>query len=118
MRGAAKQIVLPFATGAVAVRMRLHDSGLAFVCTHMSSGEAEGDDQKRNYDYAEIVRRLQFPPDVEGASDADALLGISTSGINKVSCTVAGSIESGVAEAHVQTDLLEYLSGLPPLYAT
>lgn len=70
--------------GAVAVRMRLHDSGLAFVCTHMSSGEAEGDDQKRNYDYAEIVRRLQFPPDVEGASDADALLGISTSGINKV----------------------------------
>lgn len=64
--------------------MRIHDSGLAFVCSHLSSGESEGDDQKRNYDYSEIVRRLQFPPDSDGVSDAEALLGTSASGINKV----------------------------------
>ncbi|KAK9792500.1 hypothetical protein WJX73_010349 [Symbiochloris irregularis] len=70
--------------GAVAMRLRLHDSGLGIVCAHMSSGESEGDDQKRNYDYSEIVRRMQFPPDVEGVTDADALLGTTSSGVNKV----------------------------------
>lgn len=29
----------------------------------MASGENEGDELKRNYDYSEIVRRGQFPPD-------------------------------------------------------
>ena len=70
--------------GAVAMRLRVHDSGMGFVVAHLSSGESEGDDAKRNYDYSEIVRRLQFPPDVEGAVDADALLGTSSSGVNKV----------------------------------
>jgi hypothetical protein len=49
--------------GAVAARMRVHDSGLCFVGAHLSSGESEGDDLKRNFDYAEIVRRAAFPSD-------------------------------------------------------
>jgi hypothetical protein len=43
--------------------MRVHDSGLCFVGAHLSSGESEGDDLKRNFDYAEIVRRAAFPSD-------------------------------------------------------
>ncbi|KAL3153090.1 Heat shock 70 kDa protein A [Trebouxia sp. C0009 RCD-2024] len=49
--------------GAVAARLRVYDSGICFVCAHMASGENEGDELKRNYDYSEIVRRGQFPPD-------------------------------------------------------
>lgn len=49
--------------GAVAARLRVYDSGICFVCSHLSSGENEGDELKRNYDYSEIVRRGQFPPD-------------------------------------------------------
>lgn len=49
--------------GAVAVRLRVYDSGLCFICAHLASGEAEGDELKRNYDYSEIVRRGQFPSD-------------------------------------------------------
>ena len=49
--------------GAVAARLRLYDSGICFVCAHLASGENEGDELKRNYDYSEIVRRGQFPPD-------------------------------------------------------
>lgn len=49
--------------GAVAARLRVYDSGVCFVCSHLSSGENEGDELKRNYDYSEIVRRGQFPSD-------------------------------------------------------
>ena len=41
------------ATGAVAARLRLYDSGLALVSAHLSSGEADGDELRRNYDYSE-----------------------------------------------------------------
>ena len=43
--------------------MRVFDSGLTLVSSHLSSGEQEGDELKRNYDYSEIVRRAAFPPD-------------------------------------------------------
>lgn len=33
------------------------------MAAHLSSGEQEGDELKRNYDYSEIVRRAQFPTD-------------------------------------------------------
>ena len=50
-------------TGAVAARLRVYDSSICFICAHLASGENEGDELKRNYDYSEIVRRGQFPPD-------------------------------------------------------
>lgn len=57
--------------GAVAARLRVYDSGICFVCAHLASGENEGDELKRNYDYSEIVRRGQFPPD-SASLDPDA----------------------------------------------
>ena len=44
--------------GAVAARMRVHDSGVCLVASHLSSGQAEGDELRRNYDYAEARARL------------------------------------------------------------
>ncbi len=41
--------------GAVAARMRVHDSGICLVASHLSSGHAEGDELRRNYDYAEVM---------------------------------------------------------------
>lgn len=43
--------------------MRVYDTGLNFIAAHLSSGQQEGDELKRNYDYSEIVRRGQFPAD-------------------------------------------------------
>ena len=65
--------------GAVAVRLRVHDTGLGFVCAHLSSGEQDGDDEKRNHDFHEIVRRAQFPPD----TDVDVEV-LASSGVNAV----------------------------------
>lgn len=75
-----------FCAGAVAARLRVYDSGICFVCSHLSSGENEGDELKRNYDYSEIVRRGQFPPDsavldpetsISGSPGADSTLQVT-----------------------------------------
>ena len=47
----------------MAARLRIFDSGLTIIAAHLSSGEQEGDELKRNYDYSEIIRRGQFPAD-------------------------------------------------------
>lgn len=43
--------------GAVTARLRIFDTGLSLVVAHLSSGEADGDELRRNYDYSEIMRR-------------------------------------------------------------
>jgi hypothetical protein len=49
--------------GAVAARMRVHDAAVLFVASHLASGDAEGDEQRRNADVAEIMRRCTFSAD-------------------------------------------------------
>ena len=46
--------------GAAAVWMKLHDTPLVFVCSHLSSGSKPGDELKRNEDYHAIVDQLEF----------------------------------------------------------
>jgi phosphatidylinositol-bisphosphatase len=46
--------------GAVAVRLRVHDAPLVVVCSHLASGDARGDEQRRNSDVADIMRRCVF----------------------------------------------------------
>lgn len=53
--------------GAVAVRLRMHDAPLVLVCSHLASGDAKGDEQRRNADVADIMRRCVFDnPDAQG----------------------------------------------------
>lgn len=56
--------------GAVAVRLRLDETGLALVCSHLSSGDKPGDDGKRNADYATIIERGVFSVDDISVGDA------------------------------------------------
>ncbi len=76
-------------TGAVTIRMRVFDSGVCFIAAHLSSGENEGDELKRNYDYSEIIRRGAFHGD-GGALDPDSLAAAASAaslqeGVSKVS---------------------------------
>jgi hypothetical protein len=55
------------------------------VVAHLSSGEADGDELRRNYDYSEIMRRTAFPPDSAAVVDPEALDGqLQPEGISKV----------------------------------
>lgn len=41
--------------------MSLHQTSFCFVCSHLASGEKEGDELKRNADVCEILKCTQFP---------------------------------------------------------
>ncbi|URE16440.1 endonuclease exonuclease phosphatase family domain containing protein [Musa troglodytarum] len=47
--------------GCIAMSMSLHRTTFCFVCSHLTSGEKEGDELKRNADVAEILKSTQFP---------------------------------------------------------
>lgn len=46
--------------GSVSVSMSLFQSRLCFVCSHLTSGHKDGDEQRRNSDVYEILRRTRF----------------------------------------------------------
>ncbi|XP_055821109.1 type I inositol polyphosphate 5-phosphatase 2-like [Solanum dulcamara] len=46
--------------GSVSVSMSLYQSRLCFVCSHLSSGQKDGAEQRRNSDVNEIMRRTHF----------------------------------------------------------
>ena len=48
--------------------MSLHHTTFCFVCCHLTSGEKEGDELRRNSDVMEILRKTRFPQ-VRGAAD-------------------------------------------------
>lgn len=47
--------------GCISISMSLHQTSFCFVCSHLASGEKEGDELKRNADVAEILKSTQFP---------------------------------------------------------
>lgn len=47
------------------MRFRIDDSAFVFVTSHLASGSNEGDQIRRNLDFSEIVRRTQFPREVD-----------------------------------------------------
>lgn len=46
--------------GAISVSMSIYQTLFCFICTHLTSGEKEGDELKRNADVCEILRRTHF----------------------------------------------------------
>ncbi|KAH9326265.1 hypothetical protein KI387_006443, partial [Taxus chinensis] len=47
--------------GSISISMLLHDTSFCFICTHLTSGEKEGDEIRRNSDVAEIIKKTHFP---------------------------------------------------------
>ncbi|KAJ9547793.1 hypothetical protein OSB04_020336 [Centaurea solstitialis] len=54
--------------GSISISMTLHQTSFCFICCHLTSGEKEGDELKRNADVTEILRKTWFPR-VEGTRD-------------------------------------------------
>ncbi|CAG7874348.1 unnamed protein product [Brassica rapa] len=46
--------------GSISISMSVHETSLCFVCTHLTSGEKEGDEVRRNLDVTEILKRTRF----------------------------------------------------------
>lgn len=46
--------------GSVSVSLSLQETSFCFVCTHLASGQKEGDELRRNADVSEILKRTIF----------------------------------------------------------
>ncbi|KAK3138432.1 hypothetical protein QOZ80_5AG0368900 [Eleusine coracana subsp. coracana] len=46
--------------GCISVSLTLHQTSFCFICSHLASGEKEGDELRRNLDVLEILRLTQF----------------------------------------------------------
>ncbi|KAL0448609.1 UNVERIFIED_CONTAM: Type I inositol polyphosphate 5-phosphatase 5 [Sesamum latifolium] len=46
--------------GCISISMTLHQTSFCFVCSHLASGEKEGDELRRNSDVIEILKGTQF----------------------------------------------------------
>ncbi|KAL3644889.1 Type I inositol polyphosphate 5-phosphatase 4 [Castilleja foliolosa] len=54
--------------GSISISMSLHQTSFCFVCSHLTSGEKDGDELRRNSDVMEILRKTRFPH-VHGMDD-------------------------------------------------
>ncbi|KAK9840841.1 hypothetical protein WJX81_008338 [Elliptochloris bilobata] len=109
--------------GAVAARLRVHDSGVCLVAAHLSSGQAEGDELRRNYDYAEVVRRGCFPPEDAAAFAAGPCEAMPSGagpdagaqqlpGVTKVAGTCARMGQWGAARGLLEHEHLVWMGDL------
>ncbi|KAJ7949445.1 putative Type I inositol polyphosphate 5-phosphatase [Quillaja saponaria] len=46
--------------GCISVSMSFHQTSFCFICSHLASGEKEGDELRRNLDVIEILKNTQF----------------------------------------------------------
>ncbi|XAR70597.1 Inositol-polyphosphate 5-phosphatase [Bertholletia excelsa] len=51
--------------GSVSVSMSIFQTRLCFVCSHLTSGQKYGDEQRRNSDVHEILRRTRFSSELD-----------------------------------------------------
>ncbi|XP_010552761.1 PREDICTED: type I inositol polyphosphate 5-phosphatase 4 [Tarenaya hassleriana] len=54
--------------GSISISMLVHQTSFCFVCSHLTSGQKEGDELRRNSDVLEILRKTRFPR-VNGADE-------------------------------------------------
>ncbi|KAL1312185.1 hypothetical protein HN51_038784 [Arachis hypogaea] len=54
--------------GSISISMSLHQTSFCFICSHLTSGQKDGDELRRNLDVMEILRKTRFPL-VQGTSD-------------------------------------------------
>ncbi|KAE9611263.1 hypothetical protein Lal_00011842 [Lupinus albus] len=47
--------------GSISISMSLHETNFCFICSHLTSGQKEGDELRRNYDVIEILKKTRFP---------------------------------------------------------
>ncbi|KAK7279438.1 hypothetical protein RJT34_24491 [Clitoria ternatea] len=46
--------------GSISISMTLYHTTFCFVCTHLASGEKDGDEVRRNLDVSEILKKTKF----------------------------------------------------------
>ncbi|KAE9621857.1 putative inositol-polyphosphate 5-phosphatase [Lupinus albus] len=60
--------------GSISISMTLYQTTFCFVCTHLASGEKDGDENRRNLDVSEILKKTKFPCSFKSPSYPQSIL--------------------------------------------
>ncbi|CAN8316838.1 unnamed protein product [Cochlearia groenlandica] len=99
--------------GSISISMSLHETNLCFVCTHLTSGEKEGDEVRRNLDVTEILKRTRFSrsskdSQPETIMDHDKVIWLGDLNYRlRTSCDVQEHIKNNNWEALLEKDQLK-----------
>ncbi|XP_064972593.1 type I inositol polyphosphate 5-phosphatase 4-like [Musa acuminata AAA Group] len=55
--------------GSISISMLLHQTSFCFICSHLTSGQKEGDELRRNSDVMEILKKTRFPRVQKGGNE-------------------------------------------------
>ncbi|KAD6120026.1 hypothetical protein E3N88_11297 [Mikania micrantha] len=55
--------------GSISISLSLHQTSFCFICSHLTSGQKDGDELRRNCDVMEIMRKTRFQRDQETQDD-------------------------------------------------
>ncbi|URD90600.1 type I inositol-1,4,5-trisphosphate 5-phosphatase [Musa troglodytarum] len=47
--------------GSISISMSFHKTSFCFICSHLTSGQKDGDELRRNSDVMEILKKTRFP---------------------------------------------------------
>ncbi|WOK97107.1 type I inositol polyphosphate 5-phosphatase 4-like [Canna indica] len=47
--------------GSISISMSMHETSFCFICSHLTSGQKDGDELRRNSDVMEILKKTRFP---------------------------------------------------------
>ncbi|KAK7245239.1 hypothetical protein RIF29_40074 [Crotalaria pallida] len=60
--------------GSISISMTLYHTTFCFVCTHLASGEKDGDEVRRNLDVAEILKKTKFSRSFKSLCHPESIL--------------------------------------------
>nr|KYP75002.1 Type I inositol-1,4,5-trisphosphate 5-phosphatase CVP2 [Cajanus cajan] len=62
--------------GSISISMSVHETSFCFICSHLTSGQKEGDEIRRNSDVMEILKKTRFPrvPGVDNEKSPQTIL--------------------------------------------
>ncbi|KVH95209.1 Endonuclease/exonuclease/phosphatase [Cynara cardunculus var. scolymus] len=105
--------------GSVSVSMSLYQTRLCFVCSHLTSGHKDGDEERRNSNVSEILKRTRFSstldpdqPQTIPCHDQIFWFGDLNYRINKQDAELCKELRSG----HVFDGWNEGVIEFPPTY--
>ncbi|CAI0472587.1 unnamed protein product, partial [Linum tenue] len=88
--------------GSISISMTIYQTTFCFVCTHLASGEKEGDEVRRNSDVCEILKKTRFNNHSYGDSLSPETI------LDHDNIVWLGDLNYRLATTHVETcELLE-----------
>ncbi|CAN1233146.1 Type I inositol polyphosphate 5-phosphatase 4 [Linum perenne] len=87
--------------GSISISMSLQQTSFCFICSHLTSGQKEGDELRRNSDVMEILRKTRFPRVHDGDENSPQTI-LEHEGFELSNCIVISICEDPRRDAQLE----------------